>query len=100
MENKNIDSKWSKTAIVGFIVSIVLIWAYGLGPILAIILGIVSIIKINKSKGELKGMGFSIASIILGIIGLLIGTIPLWIITVACWKTSTHLINRLLLFLR
>ena len=98
MENKNIDSKWSKIAITGFVLSITLIWAYGLGSITAIILGIVSIIKINKSSGKLKGKGFSIASIILGFIGLIICAIPLWILTVALWKTITRFISWLISF--
>jgi hypothetical protein len=79
------NSKWSKTAITGFITSI--LWIYGLGSITAIILGIISIIKVNKSNGKLKGKGFSIASIILGLIGLIIGAIPLWILTVAVRET-------------
>ena len=74
MKSKNSNSKWSKTAIAGFVLSI--LWIYGLGSLSAIILGIISTRKINRGKGKLKGKGFSIASIILGSIGLVF---PLWI---------------------
>lgn len=87
-QNKNSNSKWSKTAIIGFILSF--LWIYGLGSILAIILGIISTQKINRSNGKLKGKGFSIASIILGGIGLIL---PLWILSAVLLTKLSHLLG-------
>jgi len=47
---------------------------YGLGSILAIIFGIISLNKIKKDK-NLKGEGFAIAGIVLGIVGIIVLTI-------------------------
>ncbi|MCK4905348.1 DUF4190 domain-containing protein [bacterium] len=88
MDNNSINSRWSKTAIVSFIVSISgLILGMGLSsfgtiPLLSILLGIISIIKINKSSDNLRGKGFAIAGIILGGLGLIL---PLWILTSVIW---------------
>ena len=49
---------------------------YGLGSILAIIFGIISLNKIKKDK-NLKGEGFAIAGIVLGIVGIIVLTISL-----------------------
>ncbi len=78
-------SRRSKTAVIGFILSI--LWLYGLGSIFAVILGIISIRKIKRSNGELKGEGFAITSIILGGIGLIL---PLWILTSVIWTIITR----------
>jgi len=51
---------------------------YGLGSILAIIFGIISLNKIKKDK-NLKGEGFAIAGIVLGIVGIIVLTILLTI---------------------
>lgn len=78
MEKEKTKLMWSKTAIVGFILS--LLWIYGIGSLAAVVLGIISLRKINRSN--LKGKSFSIASIILGGIGLIL---PLWILTAVLW---------------
>ncbi|MBU0534442.1 MAG: hypothetical protein KJ887_06580 [Candidatus Omnitrophica bacterium] len=88
MDNNSINSRWSKLAIIGFIVSISgLILGMGLSsfgtiPLLSILLGIISIIKINKNSDNLRGKGFAIAGIILGGLGLIL---PLWILTSVIW---------------
>ncbi|MDD5455284.1 MAG: DUF4190 domain-containing protein [Candidatus Ratteibacteria bacterium] len=79
MKNENKNLPWSKLAIWAFISSFT--WIYGIGSLLAIILGIVSIRKINRSN-KLKGKGLAIAGIILGGIGLIL---PLWILTSVIW---------------
>lgn len=94
MDNNSINSRWSKTAIVSFIVSISgLILGMGLSslgtiPLLSILLGIISIIKINKSNDNLRGKGFAIAGIILGGLGLIL---PLWILTSVIWTMIARL---------
>jgi hypothetical protein len=86
MDNNN--SRWSKTAIIAFIVSIIgLIWGLGLSsfgiiPILGIILGIIGIRKIKRNNGKIKGKGLALSSIILGFAGLIL---PLWILTSVIW---------------
>jgi hypothetical protein len=93
-QNKNSNSKWSKTAIIGFILSIpglpLGLSSLGILPVLSIILGVISIRKINRSNGKLKGKGFSIASIILGGIGLIL---PLWILSAVLLTKLSHLLG-------
>jgi hypothetical protein len=89
---KNNNSKWSKTAIIGFIVSIpgliLGLSSFGIIPLLSILLGIISIIKINKNSDTVKGKGFAIAGIILGGLGLIL---PLWILTSVIWTIIARL---------
>jgi hypothetical protein len=86
MENKNINSRWSKLSIVSFIVSI--LWIYGIASLVAIISGIISIRKINRSADKIRGKGLAIAGIILGGIGLII---PLLILTSVIWTMIARL---------
>ncbi|MDD5347791.1 MAG: DUF4190 domain-containing protein [Candidatus Omnitrophica bacterium] len=46
-----------------------------LSSVAAIILGIVALVKINASKQALKGSGMAIAGIVLGAVGMFVGTI-------------------------
>src|ERR1035437_916259 len=63
----------------GFILTLIawVIVYTGFLCILGIIFGAVSLHKINKHPERFKGRGFAIVSIILGIVGLIIGTIVL-----------------------
>lgn len=85
-ENTNSQQRWSNTAIIGFILSI--LWIYGFGSLIAVILGTISIIKINKNSDTVKGKGFAIAGIILGGLGLIL---PLWILTSVIWTMIARL---------
>ena len=81
MEKEN--SRWSKTAIAGFILSIIGLLmglglsSFGILPASSLILGILSIRKIKRSENKIRGKGLAIVAIILGSIGLII---PLWIL--------------------
>ena len=85
-ENTNSQQRWSNTAIIGFILSI--LWIYGFGSLIAVILGTISIIKINKNSDTVKGKGFAITGIILGGLGLIL---PLWILTSVIWTMIARL---------
>jgi len=52
-----------------------LLWIFGLGSLLAIILGIIAIYDIQSSDGYRHGMKIAIAGCILGVVGALIGAI-------------------------
>jgi hypothetical protein len=47
-----------------------LLWLWGLGSLLAVIFGGVSLSQISRSRGGLEGKGMAIAGLVLGIIGL------------------------------
>jgi hypothetical protein len=71
--------KTERLGLTGFILTLiawVLVYA-GFLCILGIIFGAVSLHKINKHPERFKGRGFAIVSIILGIVGIIIGTIVL-----------------------
>ncbi len=55
------------------IVSLVLgiLWIYGLGSILALIFGLVGRNQIHRSGGRQRGLGFAIAGIVLGTVGII-----------------------------
>lgn len=55
------DSHTGGLAIASFVLSIV--WLFGIGTILSLIFGIVSMNQINRSKGRLKGRGLATAGI-------------------------------------
>ncbi len=86
MDNNSINSRWSKLAIIGFIVSLpglpLGLSSFGFLPILSIILCIIGIRKINQSADKIRGKGLAIAGIILGGFGLIL---PLWILTSVIW---------------
>jgi len=46
------------------------VWLCGLGSLLAVIFGGVSLSQISKSRGTLEGKGMAVAGLVLGIIGL------------------------------
>lgn len=93
-ENQNVRPKWSKTAIIGFIISFIGILlllgisTFGILPLAGLILGIVSTRKINRNKGKLRGKGFSITSIVLGGLGLIF---PLWLSIAFIWAKIIQL---------
>lgn len=67
MDKKNEESqKTNKSAIVGFILSIVSIFGIGLAGIVGIVLGIVALVQIKHTNE--KGKGIAIAAIIIGFI--------------------------------
>lgn len=77
----NPDAKTSGQAVWSLalgILSITCLWI--LGSIPAIILGIMSIRKVDRSGGALKGKGMGIAGIVTGGAGVLLGLIPLAIV--------------------
>ncbi len=93
MENKNSNSRWSKLAIIGFILSIIgLIYGLGLSsfgiiPLSSIVLCGIGIRKINRSADKIKGKGLAIAGIILGGLGLIL---PILISTSVLWTIITR----------
>ena len=60
--------KISRLAIASLILGILFFIPFA--PLLAIVFGIIALVKISKSKGELKGQGMAIAGLVLG--GLII----------------------------
>jgi hypothetical protein len=57
-------------AIASFVLS--LLWIFGLGSLLAVIFGIIALVAIGKAKGAMRGRGFAIAGLIIGVLGLLL----------------------------
>lgn len=82
--------KTNALAIIALILSI--IWLGGLGSVLAIILGIVSLSQISKSNGTLGGKGMSIAALIIGGIGTIL-TILFYALIVFAVTVATHLVQ-------
>jgi hypothetical protein len=64
MQAPNPDLKTSNMAIAAMVLGITSIFTCGLTTIPAIILGIVSLVRIEKSGGSLTGRGFAIAGIV------------------------------------
>ena len=68
--------KTSKLAIASFILSFLSLFLCFLAGIPSIILGIISIVQIGKSRGKLKGNPFAVAAIVISI--LLMSAVFLW----------------------
>jgi prepilin-type processing-associated H-X9-DG protein len=64
IQTPNLGIKTSNMAIVALVLGILSIFTCGLTTIPAIILGIVSLVRIEKSGGSLTGRGFAIAGIV------------------------------------
>jgi len=62
--------KTSALAIASFVLA--LLWIFGLGSLLAVIFGIVSLVAISHAHGALRGRGWAIAGLVIGAIGLLL----------------------------
>ena len=63
-----------------------ILWLYWVGSILAVILGHVSLTRIERSNGWLRGRGMAITALVLGYLG--IGLLVLAIVVVAATGTS------------
>ncbi len=66
--SENPNAKTSGLAIAALVFAILAFFTFGLTAIVALILGIIAIVKIEKSKGALKGKGLAIAGIVVPII--------------------------------
>ncbi|HIE44575.1 MAG TPA: DUF4190 domain-containing protein [Candidatus Omnitrophica bacterium] len=82
MKELNRDLRWSKIAILAFISSLLGISTYGIGSIVGFVFGIISARKIKRSNLKLRGIGFSIAGIAIGGIGVIF---LLWFIIAVIW---------------
>jgi len=65
-ESKDIQLKWNKLSITGFVLSIVSIFGLGLAGLVGFIMGIVALTQIKHTKE--RGKGFAISAIIIGFI--------------------------------
>ncbi len=63
--------KTSGLAIAAFVLGILSFFTFGITAIPAIILGIISLVRIEKSGGRITGRGFAIAGIVVPVVGLL-----------------------------
>jgi prepilin-type processing-associated H-X9-DG protein len=68
--------KTSKLAIWSLVLSILGVLTCGITSIVGLVLGIVSLVKINKSKGELGGQGLALAGTIVS--GVFVLLLPVW----------------------
>ena len=64
--------KRSRMAIAAFVFSILSLFTFGISAPLAIVLGIISLVIIEKSGGRITGRGFAISGIVIPVLGLLI----------------------------
>jgi hypothetical protein len=70
--------KMSSLAIAAFLFGIVSLFTFGLTIVPAIILGIISIVIIERSGGRVTGKGFAITGIIIAVLVFLINFVPLY----------------------
>jgi len=70
--------KISSLAIAAFLLGIISFFTFGLTIIPAIILGIISIVIIEKSGGRVTGRGFAITGILIAVLVFLINFVPLF----------------------
>jgi hypothetical protein len=68
--HSTLKPKVSGLAIASLVLGV--LWICGLGSILAVVFGTVSISQINRSEGRTSGKGLAIAGLVLGILGLLL----------------------------
>ena len=64
--------KTSGLAIAALVLGILSFFTFGITAIPALILGIISLVKIEKSGGRITGRGFAIAGIVVPVLGLLL----------------------------
>jgi prepilin-type processing-associated H-X9-DG protein len=64
--NDYVIARNSGLAIAAFILSLLGFITFGIAALLALILGIVAVVQINKSQGQLIGKGFAITGIVIG----------------------------------
>ena len=64
--------KRSRMAIAAFVFSILSLFTFGISAPLALVLGIISLVIIEKSGGRITGRNFAIAGIVIPVLGLLI----------------------------
>jgi hypothetical protein len=67
-------ARTSGLAIASLVLS--LVWICGLGSLLAVIFGAISLSQISRSSGRLGGKGLAIAGLVLGILGLAVFALP------------------------
>ena len=81
--------KTSRLAIASFVCGILSFFTCLTTTIPAIILGIISVVKIGKSEGKLKGYGFAIAGMALPAVALPIAAMLIGILMPALHRTKT-----------
>jgi len=64
------DAKTSRLAIASLILAIICVFTFGLTSLPAIICAIIGLVKISKSKGQLKGRGLAIAGLVIPVVAL------------------------------
>ena len=82
-----LDIKTSGMAIAALVLGIMSIFTCALTAIPAIILGIVSLVKIEKSGGSLTGRGFAIAGIVVPVVSLSVIALMMAILMPALART-------------
>lgn len=65
-----------------------LVWLCGLGSLLAVIFGLISIKQINASQGRMGGKGLAIAGTIIGALGVVL--LAAWIVLVVVATSSSR----------
>jgi hypothetical protein len=73
----HVASRTSGLAIASLVLGI--LWVCGIGALLATVFGAVAINQISQSNGKLTGKGMAIAGLVLGIIGLALCLLPLFL---------------------
>ena len=66
-----------------------LVWFCGIGSLLAVIFGLISIKQINESQGRLGGKGLAIAGTVVGAVGLVLLVGWIVVVFVATSRGST-----------
>ena len=87
IQTPSLDIKTSGMAIAALVLGILSIFTCALTAIPAIILGIVSLVKIEKSGGSLTGRGFAIAGIVVPIVSFFIIVLLMGILMPALART-------------
>ena len=83
-----VSVKTSRMAIAALVLGILSIFTLGLTTIPALIFGIISFVIIERSGGRITGRGFAIAGIVVPVVG----SLPLWILTVRIRQTAFRMV--------